>query len=317
MKVLIISDFEGISGVYHYKQAYTLYPEYWESRHLMAADINAAAHGLRLAGATGIDVLDCHGDTTVNLEASELAGANLLPKGFDMAWSWLQSIKPAYDALVLVGYHARAGALNAYMPHTLNPEWRVWFNNQEIGEAGMITGIAGERGVPVILATGDKALALEMKAINPKIEVVIVKIALDRARADCLPLPIAHRLIEVSALRALQRQQFIAPWTLPPPVQVKQEFLNSKSADLAALLSGSRRLNAVTVAYTAASFTEAVLATRTMERLALPVRSESQEREINALPDVKEIQRKWLQHRMEAWLGSVDEISNQSAGYFS
>ena len=318
MRVIIVSDFEGISGVFCYEQAYGVHPEYWESRHLMADDVNAAIRGLRRGGATELDVLDCHGDTTRNIEPEELVGAKLLPKGFDMAWTWVHRIEPTYDALALVGYHAMAAATEAYMPHTLNPEWRVWFNGEEIGEAGMIAGIAGEHGLPTILATGDEALVREIKAIIPEIEAVAVKTAQNRAQADCLPFDEAHALIEEAAFQAVRQKKNIKPWTLPPPIDVKQEFVNSESADLASILPGSQRLDAKTVGYMAASFSEAVLAVRAMERLAMPVRSQGQAKEINSLVGAKEIQRKWLKHRMKAWLGaSGDTSTHDDRGYFA
>lgn len=317
MKILIVSDFEGISGVYRYEQAYGLHPEYWESRHLMSDDVNAAVRGLRRSGATEIDVLDCHGDTTRNIDADMLVEAQLLPKGFDMAWTWVYRVESAYDAVALVGYHAMAAASDAYMPHTLNPEWRVWFNGMEIGEAGMIAGIAGEHGVPTILATGDEALVLEMRAIIPQIEAVAVKTARSRAWAECMPVDEAHRLIESAAQRALQRKENITPWTLDAPVEVRQAFLNADSADLATILPGSRRLDSTMVGFTADSFSDAVLAVRAMERLAMPVRSQEQEHEISTLNNVKTIQRKWLKRRMEAWLGSLTETSTTTQGYFA
>ena len=61
MKVFIVSDLEGVSGVTNPGQIVGGSPMYEESRRLYTEEMNAAVRGAKAAGATEIVVMDCHG----------------------------------------------------------------------------------------------------------------------------------------------------------------------------------------------------------------------------------------------------------------
>ena len=61
MKVLIMSDMEGVSGIVAWSQVNGGAPMYEEGRRLYTEEINAAVRGARSAGADEIVVVDCHG----------------------------------------------------------------------------------------------------------------------------------------------------------------------------------------------------------------------------------------------------------------
>src|SRR5262245_66375315 len=61
MRVLIMSDMEGVSGIVVWEQVNGGAPMYEEGRKLYTEEINAAVRGARAAGATEIVVVDCHG----------------------------------------------------------------------------------------------------------------------------------------------------------------------------------------------------------------------------------------------------------------
>ena len=61
MRVTIISDFEGISGVHTFRQVIKEFGKPFEkAKTLITEDINAAIRGLKAAGATEIGVVDGH-----------------------------------------------------------------------------------------------------------------------------------------------------------------------------------------------------------------------------------------------------------------
>ena len=62
MRVLVVSDLEGVSGIVELGQIAGGRPMYEESRRLYTEEINAAVRGAKAAGATEIVVMDCHGD---------------------------------------------------------------------------------------------------------------------------------------------------------------------------------------------------------------------------------------------------------------
>ena len=61
MRVHIISDMEGVSGIVKPEQTTGGDPMYEEARKLYTEEINAAVRGAKAGGATEIVVMDCHG----------------------------------------------------------------------------------------------------------------------------------------------------------------------------------------------------------------------------------------------------------------
>ncbi len=61
MKVFVISDMEGISGIVRPEQTAAGEPMYEEGRKLYTQEMNAAVAGAKAAGATEIVVMDYHG----------------------------------------------------------------------------------------------------------------------------------------------------------------------------------------------------------------------------------------------------------------
>ena len=61
MRVLIMSDMEGVAGIINWDQVNGGAPMYEEGRKLYTAEINAAVRGAKAAGATEIVAVDCHG----------------------------------------------------------------------------------------------------------------------------------------------------------------------------------------------------------------------------------------------------------------
>ena len=61
MRVLVISDMEGVAGIVKWEQTTGGEPLYDEGRKLYTEEINAAVRGAKAAGAEEIVVMDCHG----------------------------------------------------------------------------------------------------------------------------------------------------------------------------------------------------------------------------------------------------------------
>ncbi|HEY1315775.1 MAG TPA: M55 family metallopeptidase, partial [Gaiella sp.] len=61
MRVHVISDLEGVSGIVKGGQTSGGEPMFDEARRLYTEEINAAVRGAKAAGATEIVVMDCHG----------------------------------------------------------------------------------------------------------------------------------------------------------------------------------------------------------------------------------------------------------------
>ena len=61
MRVIVISDMEGVAGITKWEQVSAGDPMFAEGRRLYTEELNAAARGAFDAGATEVLLMDCHG----------------------------------------------------------------------------------------------------------------------------------------------------------------------------------------------------------------------------------------------------------------
>src|SRR5437763_1873172 len=95
MKVIVISDMEGISGIARGEQCHGGSPMYEEGRKLYTEEMNAAVAGAKAAGAKEIVLMDHHGaggDWSFN----SLIPGDLERAGAEQALSNRKAVKP-YD----------------------------------------------------------------------------------------------------------------------------------------------------------------------------------------------------------------------------
>ena len=170
MKVFVISDMEGISGIVRPAQTHGGDPLYEEGRRLYTEEINAAVRGAKAAGATEIVVMDCHG------AGKDYSFNSLIPEDLDPdceyvvqdEWTeYVEFLEQGVDGALFVGMHAMAGTGDGVMAHTVSGvDWQnLWFNGRLVGETGINAALCGTWGCPVLLVTGDQAACEEGKAL--------------------------------------------------------------------------------------------------------------------------------------------------------
>ena len=82
MRVLIMADMEGVSGIVTWDQVNGGAPQYEAGRVLYTEEINAAIRGAKAAGATEIVAVDCHGaggDWSFKLSTLDLPSNEMIP----------------------------------------------------------------------------------------------------------------------------------------------------------------------------------------------------------------------------------------------
>jgi D-amino peptidase len=266
MKLLISADMEGISGVVSPNHTSSEHKEYERFRRLMTADVNAAIEGALAGGANQIMVNDSHGSMT-NILIEELNPAAELITGSPKPFSMMQGIGSDVDAAFFVGYHACAGTAAAVLAHTWSGAvFSVHLNDQRVGETGLNAALAGAYGVPVVLVTGDQAVAAEARALLGEIETVVVKEAISRSAARCLHPEEAHERIREGALRALGLA--VPPFAIIPPITLRLTFQHVRYADGAESVPGSQRTDGVTLEWTGKDMPSVYQAFRAMTSLA-------------------------------------------------
>ncbi|MFF7406502.1 M55 family metallopeptidase [Streptomyces murinus] len=203
MRVYVSADMEGITGLVDADDVQPGGRDYERGRSMMAEDVNAAVRGALAAGAHEILVNDAHGPMR-NLRPDDLHPRARLVRGKPKQMIMLEGLTGEYDAMVCVGYHARAGApgvlSHSFMGHEIED---IWLDGRPVGEIGLAHATAAALGVPVVALTGDDAACAEMTEWDPSVAAVPVKYAHDRFAAELRPAGEARTAIEAAVAAAL------------------------------------------------------------------------------------------------------------------
>jgi D-amino peptidase len=146
----------------------------------------------------------------------------------------------------------------------------VWLNDLLTGEYGLNAAVAGHFGVPVIMASGDQTACEQISELLGDIETAVVKQAVGRFAAECLPPQVSQELIYTAAHRAVERlaeDDVPEPFVMDTPIRVTVEFPSSDMADRAATMPFTER-EGTCVSFTASEMTVAYKAFRSMVSLA-------------------------------------------------
>jgi D-amino peptidase len=251
MRVLISADMEGVSGVVHPDDVEPGTAAWDEFRHVMTADVNAAAAGFFEAGATAVVVNDSH-YTMRNLVVPELDPRVSSIRGAQKPLGMLQGLlasdgSPAVDALAFVGYHAGAGQPGVLAhTHLGNSIVEVRLAGEPTSEGRMNALVAAEAGVPLVLVTGDDVTCADARRYSPGVSTAEVKRAITRYAAEVLPLPVAHQAIRSAATAALD--PLPVPGVLHGPHRIEVDLDAAHLAVSAARLPGVEAVGHRTVA---------------------------------------------------------------------
>src|SRR5256714_10719734 len=230
MRVHVISDMDGVSGIVKWQQTTGGDPMYEEGRRLYTEEINAAVRGAKGGGATEIVVMDCHG------AGGSWNFNSLVPELLDPAcefvvqehWTeYTKLLSDGCDAALFVAMHAKAGTPDGVMSHTVSGQaWRdLWFNGTSVGETGINAALCGAWGCPVLLVTGDDAVCREAtQLLGDGLTTVSVKKGLGRFSARNVTPARARELIEDGAKRALADLKAVQPYDPGKPCEIRIEF---------------------------------------------------------------------------------------------
>jgi D-amino peptidase len=247
-KVYISVDMEGISGISGSDQLSPAGSEYARSRKLMAEDTNAAIRGALAAGATDIVVNDSHGGQRNLLPEDLNPAARLISHSFKR-YGMMEGLDGSFDAVIFIGYHAKAGSPDGLFAHTGSGVVRdLRINGRSVGEGGMNTMLAAWYGVPVVLVTGDDVAVAEVKEMATAARGVVVKRAINVRAVELVSLETARREIE-SAARAAVAGAKKTPPERRGPFNVQLEFRDTLIPEIAEAFPTIRRVGPETVTF--------------------------------------------------------------------
>jgi D-amino peptidase len=251
MKIYVMVDMEGLSGIRRTEQVKKGFPEYDKGCKLMMREINEVVDALFDSGATEVVVRDTHlTGGQVEIEEMdpravyELSSLKLMP-----------SLDASFDGVILLGHHTKAGILNGFLDHTMNPD--TWFkfelNGVEMGEIGIEAAYAGHFDVPVIMVSGDEETIKEANETLGTVAGAVVKWGLGRNYAKCLSLDAAYKRIRDAVKQGMGLIGKIQPFKPALPATAEITFSRSDYADIKSNRPGTERVDARKIRVTLSS----------------------------------------------------------------
>jgi len=268
-KIYISVDMEGISGVNGDDQTSAAGAEYGRARKLMAEDANAAIRGAFDAGATEVVVNDSHG-----------AQRNLLPEDLDprarlishtfKRHGMMEGLDETFDAVLFVGYHAKADAPRGLFAHTGTGIVRdLTINGRSVGEGGMNAALAAWYGAPVVMVSGDDVAVSEVKETVPAVQGVVVKRAINTRAVELRSLADARRDIHAGARAGVAGARKMPP-ARPGSYRVQMQYRTFTHPEIATAFREIELVAPDTVAFTRETMPEAYRLIRVLYRFISP-----------------------------------------------
>src|SRR3954451_17095043 len=217
--IFLITDAEGVGGVCRQDQTDA---KDTEMRQLLTGEINAAVDGFLAGGADEVIVWDGH-DGSQTLSTLTIHPKARLVTG---ALGSTMLMDRHFTAVAYVGQHSKANIRGGIMAHSYSSLGiqNMLLNGKPVGEIDMIAAMAGQFGTPVIMLSGDKAAAEELREIVPQAELAVVKEGLSRHTCISLSAVAARDLIRETARRSVVKMDTIKPYVVSGPVTLQIEY---------------------------------------------------------------------------------------------
>ena len=282
MNVYVSADIEGIVGSTAWSQATPGTPEYPALAERMTRMVSAACAGAFLAGASEVRVRDAHGpgrnlrpedlptgrdaDTQATIQVRkshrqiplDAAPRLTLCRGWSgHPLSMVEGIDEGFDALMLIGYHARAGSGGNPLSHTHSASqvMEMRLDGRPVSEMHLYALAAALFEVPVVLVSGDEAVCEAAKALIPQVETVPVLRGVGSATVSVHPFDAARQIRE-AADRALMAGPARCRIPAPGHTRLEVRYKEPARAYGAGFYPGARLVDDTTVAFEADDYFE-------------------------------------------------------------
>lgn len=239
LKIFISVDMEGIAGVIKGSDCSASGKDYDYFRKIMTLETNAAIEGALAAGATEIVVRDGHGSKTnilpdlLHKKARLLRGVTAKPENM------MLGIDETFDAVLFIGYHAKAGTTEGILAHTSSGNViDLSINNVSLPEAGYNALIAGLHDVPIAFIAGDNWICQQAIGLFGEVATVETKIGMGTAELGLHP-DVVRDLIRSEVTKAVNDLQRFKPYKLNAPYTMVLKVRNERELFAGAERSGN------------------------------------------------------------------------------
>jgi D-amino peptidase len=257
MRIFLSADIEGVAGIAHLPSTGPGRFDYEAGRRWMTAEVVAACEAAHRAGATEVLVTDGHGSAH-NILFDQLPDFARLIRSWPRPLVQMQGIDDGhFDAVVFIGHHASAVAMDGVLAHTFVLAFRdVRVNGVSHSETTLNAMLAAHYGVPAVFTSGDDAYIAHCRERLPGIETVVTKKTSGFTSIDSLKPAVAQRLIGEGVERALRRLSDFAPMELPGSFDVEIDFSERSQPEMWAWLPWCERRGPRTIGWKFASMPE-------------------------------------------------------------
>ncbi len=244
MKIYISADIEGIAGIAHLSETDKTQADYAEFRTRLTRHVSAACQAAVEAGAHEILVNDAH-DTGRNIVHDDLPHCARLLRGWsEHPLMMVQELDESFDAVAMLGYHAKAGSGANPLSHTLSSaqidEMRI--NGRRVAEFHLYAFAAASLGVPVVFLSGDEEICRDALEANENIVTVPTLEGIGASVIGRHP-AIVEDEIRAGMNRALHGELEACRLTLPDRFMLELRYKSAGAAYKASFFPGAEQID--------------------------------------------------------------------------
>jgi D-amino peptidase len=256
MKIYLSVDMEGIAGITCWDEATQTHPDYPQFQQLLTAEVIAACEGATAAGATEIYIKDAHW-TGRNILLADLPANTRIIRGWSGSpMGAFQELDKSFDAILLIGWHAAAGAEANPLAHTITTKIEsVRLNGVPLSEFGLYARLAAYCGVPVAFLSGDEAICAESALYNPAIHTCPVSYGVGASSVSLSPTAARHA-IRQGVTTALKRDIPRAHPSLPAHFDIDVTYNTPHHAYQFSWYPGAKHIGNRTIRFETPDFFE-------------------------------------------------------------
>jgi len=232
MRVTIIVDMEGATGITRPEQLVPGTRAWERARVDLTQDVNAAIRGAVAGGATQVQVRDSHA------YGFNCLVDNLEPDAVYLGGHFAGPV-PVFghlgdhDLAFYLAGHARSGTPNSFEPHTLRHRFTdLRINGKSVCEVELFGALLGAHGIRMGLITGEQVAVEQAAESLPWI--IQVAVTKDPAVYETYGALLGSRIRERifrGAVEAVERGPRMPLFVYEPPITIEARYQDAASAD--------------------------------------------------------------------------------------